>query len=164
MNTLFFNWADYAIIGVMAFSVLISIVRGFVREALSLTTWIIAIWVGATYSSLLSPMLAPYIHSTMVRGVVAFFILFAGTLIIGTMASFLITQIVHKTGLTGTDRMLGIVFGLARGALVVAILLLIGSLTTMPQSPWWKGSVLIPHFKPMAVWLQGFFPASTGGK
>lgn len=161
MNSIAFNWADYAIIGFVAFSILISIVRGFVREALSLTTWIIAIWVGATYSSLLKVPLTPYIHSEMVRGGVAFFILFAITLIIGTIISFLITQIVRKTGLSGTDRMLGIVFGLARGALVVALMLLIGGLSTMPQTDWWKGSVLIPHFQPMAAWLHGFFPPTA---
>lgn len=155
------NWADYIIIGIISFSILISIIRGFVREAMSLATWIIAIWVGITFSSLVAAPLKAYITTDVLRSSIAFFILFAITLIIGTMISFLVTQVIRKTGLSGTDRILGIVFGMARGGLVVAMVILVATLTSAPQDTWWQHSALIPHFKPMAAWLHGFFPAEA---
>ena len=158
MNFESLNWADYSIIVVMMISIIISLVRGFVREALSLASWIIAFWVGISFSKYLAVFLSPYISHPTVRIAASFFILFAISLLIGAMVSYLITQIVQKTGLSGTDRMLGIVFGMGRGALVIALLVLITGLSTMPKETWWKASVLIPHFKPMAIWLKDFLP------
>ncbi|MBS0358530.1 MAG: CvpA family protein [Proteobacteria bacterium] len=158
MDFLNLNWVDYAIIAFIVFSILISLVRGFVREAISLTSWVLAFWVGFTFSTQMSGMLTAYIENDTVRIAVAFFILFAVTLIIGALVNFLFFQLVEKTGLTGTDRMLGIIFGVARGILLVSLLILIAALSNLPDTKEWKDSVLIPKFKPIAVWLRDFFP------
>ncbi len=83
------------------------------------------------------------------------------TLIACAIINYFITQLVDKTGLSGTDRMLGIVFGIARGVLLVAALLLVAHLTPMPQEDWWKESFLIPHFEPLEIWLNGFLPQTV---
>lgn len=152
------NGADCAIIAIIGFSVLISLMRGFVREALSLTSWIVACWVSITFSSILAELLKTYIKDQYLAIGVAFFLLFATTLIIGTLISYLIAQVVQVTGLRGTDRLLGVLFGFGRGVLLVAVLILFAGMTHFTQQPWWTSSVLIPQFKPLALWLVGFLP------
>ncbi len=153
-----FNWIDLAIIVVVAVSIVISLIRGFVREAISLATWILAIWIGLNYYGTVAEYLTRYIQHENVRTGVAFFILFVATLIIGAVINFVISQLVRKTGLSGTDRLIGMVFGFARGALVVSLLILVAGLSSLPQQPWWHASVLIPQFKPVAMWLEEFLP------
>ena len=152
------NWADYAIIITILLSIVISLVRGFVREAMSLASWILALWVGLTFSSTLATLLEAYIKTAPLRMVVAFFILFAITLILGAIINFVICQFVKKTGLSGTDRMLGMVFGLGRGVLLVALLLLVAQLSSLPNDTWWTTSVLISKFTGIVTWIQGFLP------
>jgi len=152
------NWIDYVIIGILVLSTVISLVRGLVREALSLASWIIAIWVGIQFSKSLSQLMVTWIHNDTVRLVVSFFILFAVTLIIGALVSYLMTQLIQKTGLSGTDRVLGSLFGLGRGALVVALIVLVGMMSHFTEKETWKKSVLIPSFKPLATWMHGFLP------
>lgn len=154
------NWADYSILAVLGLSILISLVRGFVREALSLISWVAAFWVAFTFYGILADILEKEIHSNGMRMAVAFGALFLVTLILGALINYLIGQLVDKTGLSGTDRMLGVLFGLGRGVLLVTVLLLLARLTPMPTEPWWKSSVMIAQFKPAELWLKGYLPQS----
>jgi len=151
-------WVDFAILIIVSLSALISVLRGFVREALSLVAWILAFWVAFTFHQNLASILAEYIETPSLQLISAFALLFVVTLIIAALINNLIGQLVKKTGLTGTDRMLGIIFGVARGAVIVAILVLMAGLTQIPQDPWWQESIFIVHFQKMAIWLQGFLP------
>lgn len=162
-----FNWVDCAIVAVIIVSVLISLVRGFVREALSLATWIGAIWVGIHFYSKASYWLEPHIASAPIRMAVGFFILFFLALLCGSIISFILVQFIHKTGLSGTDRTLGVVFGLARGFVVVSIALLMGQMMFPPASVSDKGSSeanaleqsrLAHEFSPVMNWLKEFLP------
>ena len=151
-------WVDFAIIIIIALSALISVLRGFVKEALSLAAWILAFWVAFTFHQNLAAILADYIATPSLRLISAFALLFVVTLIIAALVNNLIGQIVKKTGLTGTDRMLGVVFGIARGTLIVAILVLMAGLTQLPADPWWHDSLFIKHFQELAIWLKEFLP------
>jgi len=151
-------WVDYAIIIIIALSALISVLRGFVKEALSLAAWVLAFWVAFTFHQNLATILADYIDTPSLRLISAFALLFVVTLIIAALVNNLVGQLVKKTGLTGTDRMLGVVFGIARGTIIVAILVLMAGLTQLPADPWWNDSVFIVHFQNMAIWLKSFLP------
>jgi membrane protein required for colicin V production len=164
MSSAGFNWADLIILGIIALSALISLFRGFVREALSLISWILAFWAAIIFCHPVSDFLTKYIESPTLRLIAAFAGLFFITLIFCTIINFLIGKLVDRTGLSGTDRMLGVVFGIARGLLLVAALLLVAHLTPMPEEEWWKGSLLIPQFEPLEQWLQGFLPKSVNDK
>lgn len=159
MNLL--NWADYAVVGIIGLSILISVVRGFVREALSLVTWVAAFWVAFTFYALLASLLVNIIHTPSLQTIVAFAVLFLATLLLGALINYLIAQLIDKTGLSGTDRVLGVAFGFARGVLLVTVLVMLASLTPLPQDPWWKSSLLIPHFQPIVAWLHGLLPKSV---
>ena len=151
-------WVDYLIIGIILISSGISIVRGFIKEVLSLISWILAFWVALMFHSNLSTLLADYISTPSIRLFLAFFILFAVTLVLCAMVNHLFGQLVEKTGLTGTDRSLGVIFGILRGVAIVTILVLGAGATPMPADSWWQNSLLLEHFEKLAIWVRDLLP------
>ena len=149
---------DLIILGLIAFSAVISIFRGFVLELLSIVTWVVSFWVAWHFSQELSLLLTKYVHSASLRYPVAFMSLFVLTMILGALVNYLIAQLVDKTGLSGTDRTLGLLFGLIRGVLIIGVLLLILRLTPATEQGWWTHSKLVPAFMPLEQWLQDFLP------
>lgn len=152
------NGVDFFIIGIILLSTLISLVRGFIREALSIATWIVAIWIGFLFSGQLAGYLVNYIKTPSLGIIAGFAIIVMVTLVIGALLSRLMSAFVVETGLSGTDRMIGMIFGFARGVLLVSVLILVGSLTVFVHDPWWKASALIPHFMVVVDWLRSILP------
>ena len=155
------NWADYAIISVIGLSLLISFVRGFVREALSLVTWIAAVWIAWHFYVDLANLLTNVIQTPSFRLIASFAILFIATLFVGAFVNYLLAQLIDNTGLGGTDRMLGIIFGAVRGLLVVTIIIMLARLTPLPKDDWWKNSLLIPRFESLELWMRDILPSSV---
>jgi membrane protein required for colicin V production len=150
------NWFDFTIIGIIALSSIISLVRGFVKEAISLIIWITAFFISRTFYPQLAQLLTQ-IEDPMLRNASAIGILFVGTLIVGALINYMISQLVKATGLGGTDRALGMVFGALRGVLIVsAVLFSIDTFTTFAQSQWWQSSVLVPEFGIIIEWFFDF--------
>ena len=156
-----FNWIDYTIIAIIALSVLISVMRGFVREVISLVIWVVAIIVSFIFYRYIAELLVNVIHSDSVRLVISFTGLFLATLILGMLINYLIGQLVSNTGLSGTDRVLGVVFGIARGVLVIVFLMMLTGLTPFSKEESWHESVLIPHFYPIETWVKSLLPDSV---
>lgn len=148
------NWADWTIIAIIAISGLLSLKRGFIREALSLASWVAAFIVARLFTAPLAMVLQDYIHTPSARIATAFAILFLATLIVGALVSALIVALVQATGLSSTDRILGIGFGVARGALVVVVMVALLGVTPAIEDPWWHESQLIPHFIQMESWTR----------
>ncbi|MDC4236973.1 CvpA family protein [Pasteurella multocida] len=144
---------DYIIIAIIAFSIIISLLRGFIREVMSVASWVVAFFVADHFY----PYLANYltqIESLYLRNGTAIAILFVATLIVGGIVNHILGELVDKTGLTGTDRVLGACFGLIRGVLIVAALLFfMDTFTNFSQTVWWKESKLIPHFGFIVEWF-----------
>ncbi|MGH8657899.1 MAG: CvpA family protein [Gammaproteobacteria bacterium] len=152
------NWVDYAILVIMALSAIISIWRGFMREVLSLLGWIVAFWVALGFGDVVADRLVNHIETPSVRLGAAFALLFVATLMVAGLVNFLIGRLIASTGLTGTDRMLGIFFGLARGIAIVTALVLAAGLTPLPKDPWWSESLFVGHFQDLAVWIKEMLP------
>ncbi|AHL76029.1 CvpA family protein [Pseudomonas sp. KSR10] len=148
------TWVDWAFIAVVVISSLISLKRGFVKEALSLLTWIIAGVVAWMFGGALSHHLAEFISTPSFQVIAACVILFVVTLLVGALINFLIGELVRVTGLSGTDRFLGMVFGAARGGLLIVVLVGLLSLAPVQQDPWWRESTLLPHFLLVADWSK----------
>lgn len=156
-------WVDYFIIGLITLSAAIGLWRGFVREAFSLALWVLAGWVGLTFSREFSVYLEPSLSYPSARIAAAFGALFIATLLLGGMLGFLIGKLVSATGFSGTDRLVGLMFGVARGAVIVAMLVLLAGLTPLPEDPWWKESRLIPPFQKLSLWLRDQLPSGLAG-
>ena len=157
-------WVDYVIIGILALSAVIGLARGLIREVLSLVIWVVAVLVAWTFHNALADQLAPWLSTPSVRIGVAFVILVFVVLILGAILGQVLTTLVDKTGLTGTDRLLGVVFGAARGALLVAVLVYLASLTPMREDPWWKESRLVGHFQTLADRILAMIPPEVEAK
>lgn len=155
------NWVDFTIIGVIILSALISIIRGFVKEALSLISWVLAFFIASRFYMYITSYLT-YFDSDVIRIAVAIAILFISTLIVCAIVSYIIGELVQKTGLSSTDRILGICFGVLRGILVVAaVLFFVDTFTPLSQSPSWVQSQLIPHFHFIIRWFFDFIQQSS---
>ncbi|MCF6282900.1 MAG: CvpA family protein [Candidatus Polarisedimenticolaceae bacterium] len=151
-------WVDYIIIGIIATSTLVSLIRGFAREALSLASWFISSFIAWTFFRDLAPHLAQWITTPSVRLGIAFAVLLVVSLLIGGLINFLIAKLIDMTGLSGTDRMIGMLFGALRGVLLVIIIVALAGLTLLASDPWWDQSTLIPYFQEFAIALKAELP------
>ena len=142
------NWTDWIIIAIVSISSLVSLKRGFVKEALSLAVWSIAFFLSIGLSPKLAPVFTSYVESASLRQMAAFTAIFIMTLFTGSMISYFLSTLVKATGLTGTDRILGMVFGLARGLVIIMVLVIyLPKMIPVNQDVWWQQSGLIPYFQ-----------------
>ena len=149
---------DVVVIFVICLSALFSLLRGFVKEAISLATWIIAIWLAATFAPKLAAMLPLSIESEAVRQAIGFGVLFILSLMLGALINVLVSKVVKKTGLSGADRVFGVAFGVFRGGLIIVVFVVIGGMTPLPEAEWWQSSVLLEWFESVAIAIQGYIP------
>jgi len=155
------NWVDFLIIGVITLSALVSLIRGLIPEVLSLATWIAAFAIAMKFFPATAPQFEQYLSNETFRNVGAFAAIFVAVLIVGALINYLIGSMVKATGFKATDRILGIAFGVARGALVIALMVLGLGLTKIPEESWWQQSSLMPHFEKAAVWLRERMPENV---
>ena len=154
-------WIDYAILAIVGISGVISLMRGFIREALSLAGWIAAFWIAIAFSGQTAVWLEGYVTVPSVRVGIAFAVLFMGVLLLCGIVLRLAGTLVDRTGMSGTDRTLGIVFGVLRGVVITGLLVLLAGLTPLPRDPWWGQSMFLPHFVELANEIRAFLPADV---
>ncbi|MCA0403891.1 MAG: CvpA family protein [Proteobacteria bacterium] len=152
------HWVDLAIIGIIALSILTGLIRGFVKELIALCVWILAIWLAFNYSTSLDPWLQKYIHDKTIRTVASFIIILLAVLISGGIVNAILGFILKRSGLSSTDRVLGMGFGFIRGTFIVALLMVVIKMTSLPHEQYSKDSVLYAKFDPMVNWLYGLMP------
>lgn len=152
------NWVDVGVLSVVGLSILIGIFRGFIREALSLVSCGVAIVCGIYFHDAGAEYLSTWISSAPIRSVAAFGLVFVCVLIICSIISHLIGFLVKKSGLSGTDRMLGLIFGFVRGVLICGVMLLVVSFSPLKQNPVWRESFMVPQFQPLMAWLNENVP------
>ena len=145
---------DWVILAIIAFSTLISIARGFVKEALSLATLVVAMIISRMFGSQVSTLLVDVIEVAAIRNVVAYVGLFFATLIVGGLLSRLAVQMVRMAGLGGMDRVLGVLFGFARGGLIIVVIVAVAARLGVAEETWWQDSLLIPRFIAFGDWIQ----------
>jgi membrane protein required for colicin V production len=152
------NGLDYVILIVIALSALIGLLRGFVRETVSLLAWIAAFWLGMSYSGRVAAHLGGVIASPSLRLAAAFIAIFLAVLIAGFVINYLLASLLKKAGVRTSDRVLGVVFGVARGLLVVSLAVVLVELTPLVKSPSWRGSVIVGYMQPMVGHFHNYLP------
>ena len=149
---------DYAVLGIIGFSVLLSVMRGFVREILALVSWVVAFVVAKLYTVEFSALLPASIPSEELRFLAAFLILFLSSLLVCSLLAIAVSQIFKKIGLSWLDRALGVVFGLARGLMIVGTLVLLAGLTALPQDQRWRNAMFSAPLEAMVIGILPWFP------
>jgi len=151
-------WIDVAIIAVIALSAVIGFFRGFLREALGLATWIVAFWAAFMWANPVAGHLKTWIDTDSARLAAAFALVFILVLILGAVCNFLLGRLISGTGFAGTDRALGIVFGVVRGVGVLILLVLLAGVTPVPKDNWWQRSMFVGQLEQGAVRVRGYLP------
>lgn len=160
-----FNEADWAILAVLGLSILLSLWRGFVREAASLAGWIAAFIIANLFTGEMATFLARWIENITGRYIAAGAILFAGTLVLAGLLGKLANQVVHATGLSLLDRLLGTAFGFARGIIIVLVVVYLLRHLAPPQNLLWLDQAqLMPHVDMLGQWVQQVFTRYQSGQ
>jgi membrane protein required for colicin V production len=149
---------DYLLLFVLAASVVISMLRGLVKEILSLLGWIVAFVVANAYGAQLAPLLPSMIPGEAVRLMVAFVALFIGVRILMGLLTLAVDALVKASGLALADRGLGGLFGLARGLVIVLATVIVCGMTDLPQQAFWKDALLSPMAEAGARTVKPFLP------
>jgi len=155
------NGVDLVILGILLASIIVSLVRGFIKEVFSILVWMAAIFAAFQVAGPLATALEPIIDLPSARIIVAFAAVFVLVLVIGGLISFLVGKMVEKTGLSPTDRFFGGIFGLARGLVIVVLAVLLLRVTPFAQDPWWNDSRLLPTFEALAEQARVWLPESV---
>ncbi len=164
------NGIDIVILSIVLISAGISLLRGFFKEAISLLSWIAAFWVAVQFSADQAHFLEPLIATPSLRAATSFGLLFLVTLILGALVNKAIQEMIEFTGFGGMDSLLGMIFGTARGLLIISLLVMVAGMTPLTQDLWWQQSALLGHFQQMADWLltqlpedlRRYFPYTSG--
>lgn len=151
---------DFLLIVILLASMGVGVMRGFFRELLSMVGWILAIWVAWEYSHLLAPYLGSGLSPT-VKIWAGRIILFIGVLIVALLAGNLVSMIVQRSALSVPDRSLGMLFGFARGIILIGLVVMVAQILQMPDQPWWDDSKLVPYGTAVADWMQQFLDAGV---
>lgn len=155
------NWVDGIILGILGLSVLIGLMRGLVAEVLSLVIWVAAFVVATLFGPDVAALFENTISLSVARVSLGYAICFIGVLLLGAILRFAARRLIWSTGLTGIDRLLGVLFGFVRGVLVVTLVVFLVGLTAMTREPWWQHSTLLPQFQATAAWLGQNIPANV---
>jgi len=135
---------DYLLIGIVAISAIVGLFRGLMREALSLVTWVAALWCAWHFGPDLEPQLGGLLESSAARPWAARVIVFFVVLLLGMFAGWLVSQFVRVSLFQGVDRLFGFVFGLLRAFVVIGALVVLGQALEFDGEAWWKKAKLMP--------------------
>ena len=151
-------WIDYVVIGIIALSIITGLFRGFIKELISLGIWALAIWMAISHAKNMSVFVQPYIADKTACIAVAFVGILVAVLLLGAIINTIIHLILHRSGLSGIDRLLGMGFGFVRGIFIVALLMLVAKMTSLPYQEYRAKSIFYSHFDPLVNWLYGYMP------
>ncbi|WEY42016.1 CvpA family protein [Paraburkholderia sp. SUR17] len=141
-----FTAFDYAVMAVIVLSALRGTWRGFLSEVFGLVGWIVAFLVACRFVGLVVPWIpANWPGGALTQWLIAFAVIVVGVILVAGVASAVLSRLVQATGLSGVDRSLGLLFGLARGVVLVLILVALAGLTELPKQAFWRNALLRPY-------------------
>ena len=149
---------DYAVILIIGLSLVLSVIRGAVREVLSLAAWVLAFWAAQYYAVEIATLLPDTLSNPSLRLMTGFALVFLTVLVVMSLIAILSSKLVKASGLSVADRTLGALFGLARGFLMVLILVLLGGLTSLPKQPMWKDALFSSQLERAATSIKAWLP------
>ncbi|HEY2419292.1 MAG TPA: CvpA family protein [Steroidobacteraceae bacterium] len=149
------NWIDYLLIALIVFCCIAGLMRGLLREAISLVTWIVAVWIGWSYAGLVEPHLGGALANENVRTWVARALVFLAVLLVGNTLGLIITHFVRLSLFNRLDRAFGALFGLLRGLIMIGLFVILCHAVRLDGEQWWRESLLMPYAERAANVLRG---------
>ncbi len=149
---------DWCIAGLVLLSAIVGIFRGLVREVLGLAGLAVSLVIAWRFGELLAPYLTALSTLPSVRVMAATVILFLLSMLICTLLAYAIGKVVRGAGLALPDRLLGAGFGVLRGILVAALLVMLAAMTPLKNDPWWSQSMFVPQLEWLANELVKLAP------
>jgi membrane protein required for colicin V production len=148
---------DYIVVAAVVLSVLFGAVRGFLRESVALLGWLVGLWLAWRYAYVVEPFLGGALTDTELQSWLARILVLMAVVIASWLLGAMLSWLVQRSGLTlGVDRMLGGLFGLVRGAVIVGFAVMLGQAAELQDEPWWRESKLVPVGVEMAGVLRGY--------
>ncbi len=149
---------DYTVLIIIGLSVIFSVMRGLVKEVLGILGWIAAFYIGRTYTDQLLPMMPADIPSDSLKVLAAFLVLFLATLLLTSLLAIAVSAIFKKIGLGWLNRVLGALFGLLKGMLIVCILVFFAGLTELPKDTRWKNAMFSAPIEALVLSMLPWLP------
>ena len=149
---------DLVVLSVVGISLVLSILRGLVREILALAGWVVAFLVASHFAVPVAPMLPASVPGESLRLVAAFVGLFLSCLLLMTFVTLAAAELVKSLGLGAADKVLGAVFGLLRGLVIVLVVVMLAGMTSVPQQPFWRHAMLSAPLEALVVKFKPWLP------
>lgn len=151
---------DYVVLAIIGLSIILSVMRGFFREALAILGWVAAFVTAKTYANQILPMMPEDIPTESLRILAAFLVLFFATLLVATLLAIALSSVFKKMGLGWLNRLLGAFFGLARGILIVCIVVFLAGLTELPNDARWRNAMFSAPLEALVISMLPWVPIS----
>ena len=151
---------DYVALAIIGLSIILSVMRGFFREALAILGWIAAFVTAKTYANQMLPMMPEDIPTESLRILAAFLVLFFATLLVATLLAIALSSVFKKMGLGWLNRLLGAFFGLTRGILIVCIVVFLAGLTELPNDARWRNAMFSAPLEALVISMLPWVPIS----
>ncbi|MDI1361546.1 CvpA family protein [Methylotenera sp.] len=151
---------DYVVLVIIGLSIILSVMRGFFREALAILGWVAAFVTAKTYANQILPMMPENIPTESLRILAAFLVLFFATLLVATLLAIALSSVFKKMGLGWLNRLLGAIFGLARGVLIVCIVVFLAGLTELPNDARWRNAMFSAPLEALVISMLPWVPIS----
>lgn len=149
---------DYVVLTIIGVSVVLSMMRGFVREVIAILSWVGAFYVAKNYSLQILPLIPNDIPTEQLRVLAAFLIIFLATLLLASLLGIALSAIIKKAGLGWMNRLLGAFFGVARGLLIVCILVFLAGLTSASKDIRWQNAMFSAPLEALVISLLPWLP------
>jgi membrane protein required for colicin V production len=149
---------DYAVLIIVGLSVLLSMIRGLVREVLALLGWVVAFVVAAQFGGRLAVLLPAEIPNEDLRLLAGFVGVFVVVLLGMSLVAMIISHLVKGAGLSVEDRIFGAVFGLVRGVAIVLVIVMLAGLTALPKQPAWRNAVFSGPLEALVIAVKAWLP------
>ncbi len=152
------TWFDYGVLVVLALSLVLSLMRGLVREIVSLAGWVTAFTLSIVFCGTVAALL-PASLGPMLAGLLAYLLVFVGVLLAAGFIGLILSMLVRAAGFGLLDRLLGMAFGIARGTVIAVVIVMLAGLTPLPREPFWRDAVLSGPLETVVMVLRPYLPS-----
>jgi membrane protein required for colicin V production len=149
---------DYVVIGIISLSLLFGLWRGVVGEVIALVAWVLGVVAAIEFGGQVGASIFTGIADPSLRTLAGCVAIFVGVLLVMALVRWAVRSMVKALGLSVSDRLLGMIFGLVRGVLVTMVLVGLGGMTTAPKQTWWREATLSPPLETAVLVARQWLP------